>query len=59
MIYAILIFTLLNVILAYTDAHKIINNQAINHTINAVVYLGALGISVIIIKDYWLVPTIY
>ena len=58
MIYAILIFTLLNVILAYTDAHKIINNQAINHTINAVVYLGALGISVIILKDYWLVPTI-
>ena len=58
MIYAILIFTVINIILAYTDAHKIINNQAINHTINAVVYLGALGISVIILKDYWLVPTI-
>lgn len=58
MIYAILIFAVINVVLAYIDAHKIINNQAINHTINAVVYLGALGISVIILKDYWLVPTI-
>jgi len=58
MIYAILIFAVLNIILAYIDAHRIIDNKVIDHTINAVVYLGALGIAVIIVKDYWLVSTI-
>lgn len=56
MILTRIIFTLVNIVLAFIDAHKIIKSKVINHFLNGAVYLALVAVPVFILKDYWLIP---
>lgn len=56
MILTRIIFTMVNIVLAFIDAHKIIKSKVINHGLNAMVYLAMVSVPVFLFKDYWLIP---
>lgn len=55
MIPVLIIFIITNIVLAFIDAHKIIKSRTVNHTLNALVYLGFLSIPFYLFKDYWMI----
>ena len=55
MFIILIAFTILNIGLAFIDAHKIIKSKAINHVLNAAVYIGLVAIPALLFKNYWFV----
>jgi len=55
MISTIVIFSLINIILAYIDSHKILNSKSIKHGINALFYLSMILVPFLIFGNYFLI----
>jgi len=56
--FIIIIFSLLNIVLADIDAHKIEQGKVIKHGINGLIYLGLLGFAFFFTKDFWLLAVL-
>ena len=55
MVLTLLIFAVLNISLAFIDAHKIFKGNTINHVINAAVYIAMVAVSFFIFHNVWLI----
>lgn len=51
-------FALINVVLAFIDAHKIIKSKSIKHWLNGLIYAGMAAIPFFLFKNYWMVGAI-
>lgn len=51
-------FALINVVLAFIDAHKIIKSRTIKHWLNGLIYAGMAAIPFFLFKNYWMVGAI-
>jgi len=58
MIITLILFSIANVILAYLDAHKIIKGKAINHVINAAIYVAMVAVPYFIFHNYFLIAAL-
>jgi len=55
MIETLIIFTVINVILAAVDAAKIKKGKRISHGINAAVYIAAVAATYFLFHNFWLI----
>lgn len=55
MTITLILFTIINIVLAFLDAHKIIKGKYIFHGLNALVFIGLLIIPYFIFHNYWLI----
>jgi len=55
MVLTLLIFSVLNIALAFIDAYKIFKGNTINHVINAAVYIAMVAVSFFIFHNVWLI----
>lgn len=58
MIITLIVFTLVNILLAYVDAKKIIKGNSIKHGINAGIYMGIVAIPFFIFHNYFLIAAL-
>lgn len=55
MIYALVIFALVNILLAFIDAQRIKKGKKISHALNAAIYIVLIAIPVLLFKNYWMI----
>lgn len=58
MILTIAIFTLVNIILSFTDAHKIIKGTTINHVLNAAIYTAIVIVPFFVFHNWLLIAAL-
>lgn len=58
MVLTLILFTLVNILLAYVDAKKIIKGNSIKHGINAAIYMGIVAIPYFIFHNYFLIAAL-
>lgn len=58
MVLTLIIFTIVNVVLAFIDAHKIIKGNTINHLLNAGIYVLIVAIPFLLFKNWFLVAAL-
>ena len=54
----LIIFAVLNIVLAYIDAHKIVKGKFINHLINGAVYIALIAVPYFMFHNYWLIAAL-
>ncbi len=59
MLLTLIIFFLINVVLAFIDAHKFNKNKFVKHGINAIEYGALIGVPYYFFKDYWLIGALF
>src|SRR5215207_9934883 len=55
MIWTLAIFFLLNIGLAFFDAHKIVKGKWIKHGVNGLVYIAMLAVPFFVFNNWWLI----
>lgn len=58
MLLTLLIFTIINVCLAFIDAHKIIKGKWIKHGVNGAVYLAMLIVPYLLFHNLWFIAAL-
>ena len=58
MTLTVIIFTLVNIVLAFIDAHKIIKDKWINHALNGLLYLAILVVPYFLLRNYYLIAAL-
>lgn len=58
MVIIFIAFVLINIVLAFIDAHKIIKSRSIKHWVNGLIYAGMAAIPLLLYHNYYMIGAI-